>query len=139
MKNVPVFVFVLLIATACLRNQALSHDEVKEVIIDKNFDSRKADADVKVLTATVEGDVLSVELECDGCGAGAAFDMVNDGKYMKSLPPGTYLYPVKTSDGRKSETGSGVYKYDISSLQYHNTNSIFLLIKGYDDRIMYKY
>lgn len=131
---------MFLMSAFCTGKRNCPSDEVSKIIFTEDLSDLDVLKDFSVKSHNVEGDILTLELECAGCGNDANIEMYNNKLYMKSMPPGTTIFPVKSS-GKSNKRSSGVFKYDISSLKYpgQQSGSIWIVIDNHDQRITYNY
>ncbi|MFN6943608.1 MAG: hypothetical protein ACK4ND_01570 [Cytophagaceae bacterium] len=140
-KYLPALILLTIWAFSFCNRKSTSNfsDQVTPVVINPNFEEYHPYSDLEILSASIDGDVLSVEIQCKGCGKDQGFDMVNNKNYMKSMPPGTTLYPVKLPCKTKNDVSVGVYKFDITAIKYPGVEQVWIVIPGYDHRINYNY
>ena len=97
---------------------------------------------VTVTSATLDGNILSLDIEYSGGCEDHSYELVGSAAVMKSLPAKRAIKLIHNSNGDSCrEFISETIKFDIQSLAYvqKTGNEIVLLLDGYKQSISYVY
>ena len=113
--------------------------EHPEVIIDNTFMPGTDKPAYKIASASITGNILSLNVSYTGGCAEHLFELISNGLYAKSLPPQITVYLKHQSDDTCDKTIEKTIPYDISKLQYPGQNTLLIKIITFKEKIAYKY
>ena len=105
-------------------------------------DVTQESAQVTVTSATLVGNILSLDIEYSGGCQDHTFELIGSAAIMKSLPAKRAIKLVHNSNGETCrELVSETIKFNISALSMTETkgSEIVLLLDGYKESISYVY
>ena len=102
----------------------------------------KSSSPVTIQTASVDGNIMTIEVEYSGGCKDHDFDLIGSAAIMKSLPAQRGIELVhKLSDDTCRELVTEELEFDISEFAYQKEDGseIMLLLNGYKGKISYVY
>lgn len=148
MRNVIFVILLASIFSGCIckkktekssANQTKS-EQVKPATVDKSFMTIPETIDYSINSASINGDVLSVELKYKGGKGTHNFSLMFNGMYMKSYPLKIKLFikheiQNETQENEVSES----LKFDLKPIQSPAGEPMIISIHGYTEKLKYEY
>ncbi len=131
-------VFILSNCQICRNN--IKSQNLKEISLSNSFVVETDDNPFNIEKAEIQGNELLITVKFKG-NKNNEFDLMWNGAIMKSLPPKAPLSLVrKTSSKAGNKQITILLKYDLNIFldKIPNTESVVLLLKGYDKELIYK-
>jgi hypothetical protein len=93
-----------------------------------------------ILSAEIEGDVMSISVNYPGGKGFHDFDLVFNGIMMKSMPPQVNLFVRHSqTEDNCDRIMSDSLKFDIRGLRLGEHGSVIIRLEGYSERLEYLY
>ena len=145
LRNVILFCLVLFYSecnSAKKVQLTVKQDKIEHpgVIIDNTFMPGNNKSTYKIKSATITGDLLSLNVNYTGGCKEHSFELISNGLYAKSLPPQITVYlKHQSNDDTCEKIIEKTITYDISKLQYPGQHTLLIKIITFKEKTAYKY
>lgn len=143
MKNqILFFLIILLLFVACKAKKEVSKGpqlQVKELIVDKELYPVE-DETFSISAASIDGDILTLEVSYHGGKAFHDFELLFNGIYMKSMPPqvNLFLKHSHTPENCEKLISESVH-YNLKNLRLGERGTVIIRLAGYTEKLEYTY
>lgn len=111
--------------------------DIQKLKIIEGFSDRESD-NFEVENASLEGDILSIDISYSGGCEDHEFDLYFNGAYMKSLPPKANLFLKHNANGDACRSMiKQTLRFNIKKVKA-SYDSVILYLNNYTEQIVYK-
>lgn len=134
----------LLISCKSYREKRKKNQQAKEITTEKKAelgDINQTSDSVRIVNASIDGNIVTFEVAYSGGCETHEFSLIGSPMIAKSLPPirSVVLVHRANNDVCKKYVVENI-KFDIRNFAYtENAGEIFLSIKGFENRLLYKF
>lgn len=118
-------------------------EQVKKVALDMHYQLPKENGAFEINSASIEGDLLTLEVSYSGGCKEHSFTATFNGIYLKSMPPKASIFIAHETNGdacRKIVTETLVF--DLTNMKYGDQktgNTVMVGMNNYEGYLTYKY
>lgn len=118
-------------------------DEPKAVVLDMNYQQPKENGNFEILNASIDGDILTLEVSYSGGCEEHEFNAYFNGLFMKSMPPkaSIFIHHIDHGDNCRSVV-TETLKFQLDAVKSPSKSSDYTVMvgmNGYEGFLTYKY
>lgn len=137
-----IILIALMTCSACRTKQAAVIEPLpgtKAMILNREFIPTDQ-PEFSILSADIEGDIISISVNYPGGKGFHDFDLVFNGIIMKSMPPQVNLFVRHSqTEDNCDRIMSDSLKFDLRGLRLGEHGSVIIRLEGLSERLEYKY